>query len=282
MSKGVVVEYMNTLYIRYPYANIIFKISIDDINLYKYLKIYFGTAVSKNNNETDVQIYHINILYLQNKIETGYNNQYESVTIDNNNILYKVFMIIRSNLTFKESWNAYHGTVVHMNEKNYLFMGESGAGKTTLVTYLINKCSAQIFTEDIVIINYLKNEVEPLHRPLYLREFGYELLKKNNIVLDGKVDHVTGYGIDRVRYIPNTIYNANYNCLIDACVLLKLDRNSSKIFSYTDIDSYIYNSYLHTTIEKNIKGSLRLSKNIPLYIMQYYGFDCVYEMLRSL
>ena len=136
-----------------------------------------------------------------------------------------------------------------------------------MVTYLLNICSARIFTEDIVIINYLKNEVSPLHRPLFLRNPAYELLLKNGVKFNGVLSHVTEYGIDRIRYIPNEMQIVNHECAIDACIILHIDKTVSQISANHNLDSFVYNSYLHKTIEKNIKSSIRLYKIIPMYIM---------------
>lgn len=275
---------MNFMNITYPHATIVFHISVDDTDLYYYLKTYFGTAVSKADNriKNNLEIYYMSIFYERNQMEIVYRNKFDKVYFNNSNLLHIVFMNIRDNLSFEDGWNAYHGTVVNLEGKNYLFMGESGAGKTTLVTYLLNACGAHIFTEDIVIINYFKNQVSPLIRPLYLRNAGYELLIKHHVKLEGKASPVSEYGIDRIRYIPNEAQAAKYSCSIDFCVILQIDRAAAKIYPHHDINHLVYNSYLHTSGVKNIKSSLRLSKIIPLYRMQYYGFSKVYEMLRSL
>lgn len=215
-------------------------------------------------------------------MEIIYKSSYKKFYVEKINVIHVIFMIIRDNLSFEENWTAYHGSVVNLDGRNYLFMGESGAGKTTMVTYLLNICSARIFTEDIVIINYLKNEVSPLHRPLFLRNPAYELLLKNGVKFNGVLSHVTEYGIDRIRYIPNEMQIVNHECAIDACIILHIDKTVSQISANHNLDSFVYNSYLHKTIEKNIKSSIRLYKIIPMYIMHYYGFNEIYDMLRSL
>ena len=270
--------------IKYPHASIIFKIEVDDNNLYHYLKTYFGTAVLDDNSLADnnLEIYYIKVFYHDDQMEIIYKSSYKKFYVEKINVIHVIFMIIRDNLSFEENWTAYHGSVVNLDGRNYLFMGESGAGKTTMVTYLLNICSARIFTEDIVIINYLKNEVSPLHRPLFLRNPAYELLLKNGVKFNGVLSHVTEYGIDRIRYIPNEMQIVNHECAIDACIILHIDKTVSQISANHNLDSFVYNSYLHKTIEKNIKSSIRLYKIIPMYIMHYYGFSEIYDMLRSL
>lgn len=273
---------MNEIFIHYPHTSVVYQVLTDNKGVYEFLKKFFGEALLNKINISNEEnnICTISILYNQNIVMVCYHKTRKEFYCSTENILSVFFRIIREYMVFEKNWNAYHGACVNFENRNILFLGESGAGKTTLVTYLVNRCNAQLISEDMVIVNYVENKVVPLRRPLFLRIGGYKKLLEEGVKFKGDICHIDQYGIERLMFIPEESLYINSECLIGACVIPQIDKNEHNIYIKQELTLYANNSYLHTTGVENIKSSLMLNKKNKLYIMHYYNFIEACSLLR--
>jgi len=192
--------------------------------------------------------------------------------------------LIQNSLGTVPSWNLLHGAALVVNGKTVLFLGKSETGKTTLTAYLALMMRQAYISEDILIINYEKNELTPFPRDLHLRHGTPQLLKDsyNFIVPNIRLEKLGEYERLTCR-AENVMRNA---CRIDCFILL--ERNKPKDYCTFELiekdkaDIFLNSCYLPRNIVDNFKSSILLSEKNPIYLARYGDLSSFYENLNKL
>ena len=175
---------------------------------------------------------------------------------------------------------AIHGAAVEYNKEAYLFIAATTSGKTTLTAYLTANGLGYL-TDDCILLDQNKFTISPFNTPLHLRDGGYEVLKKLNL-LPESLELLDDISFKRYVYTPD-------NC-IDKPLPLK------RIFFITRTESENCLVEMNTTeritslLKSPIKeykpdGRLlqflsRLSK-IPCHTLHYCDMNYVLEVITG-
>lgn len=115
--------------------------------------------------------------------------------------LQEITKILFKNSNIQEGYFAMHAGAVEYGGKAYILTAVTTAGKTTLITYLINK-GFQYITDDCVLINQNDLSVYPYCNPVHLRDGGLEVLTDNQIDLPNMY-YLNGKTIQRYIFMPS-------------------------------------------------------------------------------
>lgn len=258
-------------YLDIPYSDFTICISCNDSIIVELMRISFFPYLTSEYRYNRPLI-SINIAYYDNvlKIYNKNNNKcfdYKSKSIDV--LLNIIFRFIKNMLSPQSGYNLYHGASFTINEKSVMLLGNSGCGKTTLLTYLLWKRYAYYISEDIIIFNYLKNSIVSYPRPLHLRQSSYDFLSKKYIV-----DYNNFFGFDSVyyndylkRYIftPKDIKIFD-NLPVDYIFCLDISHEENKIEKIiSPFDIVLQNCLLPKNLMSNIKSTSLMVQNNNIY-----------------
>lgn len=189
-----------------------------------------------------------------------------------NNILFE-------NPFFDESILALHGAAIGTGEVASLFLGPTGAGKTTLTAYLVSN-GFNYITEDCILINYEDKLVNPCPLPLHLRDGGTEVLFVNNVVL--KCQYVDYFSMKRYIFMPQNV--KTIPTPIGAIFFITRDEKRNRVCSMKTEDAFI--SLIKSTITQYplrtpyIQAFKKIS-SLPCYRLEYSSFSFVKEMIED-
>jgi len=191
---------------------------------------------------------------------------------------------IQNNLRTMPSWNLLHGAALAINGKTVLFLGRSEAGKTTLAAYLAFVMEQSYISEDMLIINYEKNELTPFPRNLNLRHGTLQLLKDAYSFELSRVSSQKLGNYDRLICKPTRVVEDARH--IDCIVLLQrgspTDCCAFELINKNKIDILLNSCYIPTNIMDNLKCSILLAEKNTLYLARYGDLDSFYEKLCEL
>lgn len=215
------------------------------------------------------------------KIEVGETRSYYELS--RRYFLGQVISIITKCITTSQGWNIYHGAAVELNNKVFMFLGDSGAGKTTLTAYLTLLGNGKYISEDMLIVDCLRKQIVPCNNELHMRRGGMELLwdKYGKDIFSSKFVKCEEY--ERYFVTPPSVIKEIKTIDAVFCLDRKDNRSLSK---YEKITNGIFERLLgacflpNNTIE-NVKGSLALTNLIDMYSLSYYDFEDVYQLLCS-
>lgn len=255
----------------YPHSTVLFELVLTSNVVIE----YFSRFYIDNPNKTADRV----VTIKQNSLEKTVVCGMESVNYDNDTIaIVRICEYIRVNMLFEEGWTALHGSAISILDKNYLFLGHTGAGKTTLSAYLSIQNGVDIISEDIVIINI--HTLECIHRksPMSLRAGGYDILK-NEYSCQLHIDGVLPNG--KLIYVPPS-YEAKEKYYISSCFLLVRKDNINVSAELIEGElNYILNSFCFNNMKYNIKCAIALSKKLPMYRFNYSNLDQALEFLSN-
>lgn len=186
-------------------------------------------------------------------------------------------------------WNLYHGTALHIKEKTFVFLGESGVGKTTAIAYLTEMQKESIYiTEDILIIDCKNNCIIPYPRPIHLREGGLRILREIYHIPMTNVQRVTFHNYK--RYILNKKTPDCKLYPVDCYIQLSRKQYTKGYCMEKTVDdkvkTFTSNCYLPYNVRNNITCSVMLSGKAELWEIQYSDLadlcDMIFNLIKNL
>lgn len=271
MNNDVKFEIMVT----YPKTKIAFHIASHSAEVIKYFADFYLTITDEQAKDykTFLHIMHKENLVICNGQNITATSEASAISIINK--------IIRQNLEFVDGWISYHGAAVQVEGKTYMFLGSTGAGKTTLATFLSQQPGVCLLSEDVTIINWTTLEVVKQIYPICLRSESYKLL-------------AGFYGCDlnctEMNYNRKYLYrypqklSEKQKYVLEKCFLI--DRietiDEPKCTTMDSIMSYLLNSYCHTDMIRNITSAQYLNKKAILYKLSYNDLNKVYKYLKTI
>ena len=141
---------------------------IDTINE---LKLYYEDYVNFDRPLMD------NIIKIEKKNEL-YLVKYNDFSIETKSPLQSIQDIFFRETTFDDNVCPLHGAAVEYDNKAYLFIASSMAGKSTLVSYLTH-FDLKYITDDRIFLNKNNHMIYPVITPIHLRPKGFEILENN-------------------------------------------------------------------------------------------------------
>lgn len=259
------------LRISYPHSTTVFEIYTDSKYVYRILNMFYESI------DTELTYkYRLTYDYIQSVITVDSN---QHITVNSQEeALYWIIRFIRHNLKFEEHWMAYHGAVAQINNRTYMFLGHTGAGKTTLMTYLSCQKDVAVISEDITIVNCMSGEVMPLNHPFAVRKESFELLTQ--VYNCDIVPLALNYN-DRCL-VKNNSTRPNQKYFVQKCFLL--DRKVTDKVSCSDIakyEDYITNAYCYSDLLRNARCAILLSDVVKLQKLHYHNLKDAYEFLSE-
>lgn len=260
------------LLVSYPHCTVAFKVVTDSDKLKQYINLfYYKMSIFNFSKIYTIEYY----LGLENK-SLFRTLDFFKYDVSEEEAIYLSNKFIRENLELEDDWNIYHGSTIKIKDKNYLLLGQTGTGKTTLSAYLKLKKHAEIISEDISIINCKTKEVVTNRQPLMLRKHSYDILNSEySCDISGGVIKFNGKYV--LEYSYDT-FNTEKNYL-DVAILLNRNENKCTIDRIYSEKEYILNSFLHVDIVKNIRYSVLLYERLNLFEMTYMDLDEAYKLL---
>lgn len=176
---------------------------------------------------TELQVYRIGREEYQVMFEGKTDVQNDPIRFVNNTLFENPF--------FNEDILALHGAAIRVGSEAVLFLGPTGAGKTTLTAYLVSR-GFRYITEDCILINYANELVNPSPLPLHLRDGGVDVLSGNNIVLN--YQYVDYYSLKRYIFIPPNVERSPMP--IGAVYFInRQDENINRVYPLKTEDAFI-------------------------------------------
>ena len=164
---------MTTLFYHAPFQSA-FAIETDCNLLTKQLYLKYGKYISTNKAHTD---YHIVIT----KEKKNYLFQAETFAQNCSNPLIELDRFFFENTIYDPQILALHGGAIEWQNKCFIFLAPTTAGKTTLIAYLTNFGLGYI-TDDCILLDRSEMTVHPYATPMHLRDGGLSVLKEHGIL----------------------------------------------------------------------------------------------------
>lgn len=208
------------------------------------------------------------------------------VIIDNNKRICnkKVLNIVLQEVIFvncklKKDYIFLHASMVEREGKIVFLAGETGSGKSTLCTFLCNK-GFNYLCDDKVILNTKNFRVFPFTREIQLRHDALNFLLEKGIVLNAKEINIYSYS----RLVTNNFILSKKDRL-SIGIFINLNFSMEKITKINKIeaiDVLLKSIYINNDIDNIIKNSIALSKNIPLYKIDFNDLENCKNMIIEL
>ena len=162
-----------------------------------------------------------------------------------------------------------------------MFLGSTGAGKTTLAVFLSQQRNIQLLSEDITILNWETKEIINQIYPICIRKESFDLLTSvYNCDLKCLEENYNG------KYLYEYLHkqNTKHKYVLDKCFLL--DRaevcNEPKCCPVSSVMPYILNSYCNIDMIRNIRSAQSLNEKNMMYKLSYANLNLVYNFLKKL
>lgn len=89
-----------------------------------------------------------------------------------------------------------HAAAIAKNDNVFLFLGNTKAGKSTMITYLCKRWGYEYLTDDAIFFNKETLSIMNYYKPIMLRPDSINILKNNGVVLDDVINLKWG-AVDR-------------------------------------------------------------------------------------
>ncbi len=159
---------------------------------------------------------------------------FEGITDVQNDPIRFINNTLFENPFFNEDILALHGAAISGGSAAALFLGPTGAGKTTLTAYLVSR-GFRYITEDCILINYADELVNPCPLPLHLRDGGAKVLSGNNIVLN--YQYVDYFSLKRYIFTPPNVETGPMP--IGAVYFINRDENRNRVYPLKTEEAFI-------------------------------------------
>lgn len=261
------------------YSLIYKKITIicNNESLFNKICLYFSELIIPVEN-TDTYI-KIEQLDSSSIINTSFCNTFET---ELGNEIDSINYILELEIFNKELLNknifALHGSSVFnkIKNKSNIIIGNTHAGKSTFIIYLLNK-GYKFIVDDMILINKVTKQINYFPQPIHIRENSTKFLNENlyNNLL---------YYTNDTYFIPNNkmaLYNKNSE--IDFIILIEYNKIENSITEIKGFNKLI-------TIIKNIKGTNidnwhelnQLLDDVKLYHIKYNDFKFIDDNIDKL
>lgn len=256
-----------------PHSSVCFKITTNSLILIDFLRRFYEEKKANNCYSKEYHIY--------------FDETSHSLKLDQNAIfctpidsLSQVSTFIREHISFEDSWILLHGSAVEINNQTFLFLGETGAGKTTLIAFLSCQSGFHVISEDLTIIDSNTGEIVKRCTPLALRKSSYELLNSRyNCQL---IAEKRTYNNKLLCEIQNSV-NPSSTVFAKECFLI--ERKETKLVCTQNPHAhnvFIENSACYTNMVKIVKSALALSQKVRLRTLNYQNLYDVRDFLLSI
>ena len=268
---------VNQVFIQIPYTKPTICVKSNDHVLLEWIFIsYIPFSQKKVNDSPDIQLSitikkRCGIYYLQ------YNEQ-KIITEDVNKIMGKVCHLINCLVTTIEPYIGLHCAVLAKNNINYLLVGPTGIGKSTLAMYL-SENGYQYYTDDSVLINCNDKTLIPFVKNIHLRETSCEILEKYNIEIDKR----NVYLGKETRYCQSRMVNELKQSKNIGIIFLKRDYGGEVSFCALNqksaLENIIANIIFLKDFEKAFVYALKLVSTTPCFELRYRKLDDAKRLL---
>lgn len=203
------------------------------------------------------------------------------VKIDcNNKKLYILKRIIQNSLIMKDGYLLLHASAVSYDDKAVVFLGKTGAGKSTLSLYLMG-LGLDYLSDDSTIINLLTDQIVPYPRLIQIRDSAYNLLRQHNFSVP--LYH-SGTKSHPWIALPPVLKPINFSQII--LVDIKAGCETELIAEVTNMNEKMRivaeNIFTVVDMHKSISTIFSLANKVSLIRYHYSGFSGINKFLDTI
>lgn len=260
-------------YISFPGRQYDYCIISNYLELYELLKLMYGDFLVETSIRKSIEI------TIYKKCEKLYQCNFAGETSTEKNPIHFISNIFFEKPFFNKNILPLHGAAISNSCSAYIFLGSTGAGKTTLTAYLLNN-GFRYIAEDCILIDFEKNLIVPCPTPLHMREGGKEILTKNNIYINYNMTNHDYF--DRYVYIPPFIETTPLP--IKAIYFILRTDGKEKIYLIEKEEAFIKlikASFIMHPLKYPYLQALKHLSSIPCYQLEYWDFAFVKKALLS-
>jgi hypothetical protein len=191
--------------------------------------------------------------------------------------------IIHQHLNVGDNHWAVHAGVIEVKGNAFLFVAQTGSGKSTLTAFLTLKGYGYL-SDDIGIIQCDDFSVIPCPTSMKLRDGvvqkypEFESIQKTNVFILGR-------GIKRWIYEPEVPAGwRKKRSPLKGVICFSYKENGVTLFrpmpKLLAVKQLLLNSFDPGTMDKNRLMATRITKELPVYRMEYGDFNNLYEKLE--
>jgi len=216
------------------------------------------------------------------KLQRGYNISFDEkkrYAKDDDHLLRIIGVFVNGMLATENSYIAIHCAVLANEHNNYLFVGASGTGKSTLAAFLSER-GFLYYTDDKALINCLSGSINPFEKPIYLRPDGKRVLEET-LGVSFDVERVS-FGKE-IRYSVNRQHNEMNYKKVKIIFLVRNSNNKKSICRLLDIDALkeiIFHMIYVKNMSLNLKSIIHLLPQVECYRLEYDTLFDVEELLQ--
>lgn len=244
--------------------------SFDDKNVYESLSLIgaqYITEISKQElNDTE------NIWYIEGHGNYTVRCRDIELKIKKNGLINFFTDVLYSNHNLKKEYVFLHGGFVEKNGACAGFLGDSGMGKSTLISYLHYQ-GFNTLSDDKAIIHTKTGEIIPYSRGIMLRKGSVPFVKKYGKTSDLKKYRVGHYQRFHLNVDESNVNGHHLNCLF---ILNRKESGETRIEQiphWNAVESVLKQSIDNKDIFKQYIKVNELKKKINVYLLEYSTFD---------
>lgn len=221
---------------------------------------------------------YLNIIFKGNSLEVSCGKKRKMFSVSSLQDAYrKIIYVIREHIIFCKDSIALHASTVDFGVKRYVFLAETGTGKSTLASYLNLKRDVFCRSDDIVYINYMKQASIASSKNIYLRESARNINELSNILFNN-------YDMFLSRYLVSVENNIDITeRKIDKIILLSRENINECYLSKCDdpFNALLGNLFFTHQIKESLRAVLHLIETIPVDVLHYNQLSQVYDYLKK-
>jgi len=174
-----------------------------------------------------------------------------------------------------------HAGAVSANGKAYIFTAPTTSGKTTLTAYLALR-GFNYITDDNVLIDTKTFKVTAYHKPVHLREGGYEVLDKLGLDLSN-VEYLDDVSIKRYIFTPPKLSDDNLD--IGAIFFIERNETANEVHNLKPFDAMqllMQSPTAHRKVDGNYLSFLSLLSKYPCKKLLYKDMNFVRDLIGGM
>lgn len=257
-----------------PYVSPKLEIECDNDLVMQYLQHAFSPYV---NYQIMGSTEYVRMRFFENDNETTVEVSGKKSRCDRSIIRYIGRFLLR-NAKVDSNYVMLHGGSVVYNDQAFLFLGDSKAGKSTLIAHLCME-GFEYISDDRLIINVKEKKVTPFPKAIILRPHGSELLKKYH-GCNVQTRSFQYRNIYKEFFLPQN-YRKTEAIISRIFIICRQDEVKTKHIQIEDkykvSELLKYNMALSDCV--NIRKFTELSK-VPLEMLYYSNMDDVSDLIR--
>lgn len=180
----------------------------------------------------------------------------------------RICSIIRENIVLDDEYCYLHGSAVLIQNKVFLFLAETGMGKSTLSVFL-DMCKGVCLSDDLIILSKKELKVYPIGEKAHIRSSALNLFEGLNCKFQyNKLSTRYDYLLSKKQTVQSC------GLILNSIFLLFREKNKAVITkNSTPIESVLTNMFLPYQIKNNVLSATYICQKTKVYNFFYDNFE---------